>query len=126
MIADLVAIVLFATLGRSSHAESLSVVGVARVAAPFVAGWLVGALLVRGWRHPTALRTGLSGWLGALVGGMLLRLAIGAGVQVSFVVVAGVVLGVLLLGWRVVWAVVRQSRRASDRAAHRHRVDAER
>jgi DUF3054 family protein len=101
-VADGAAILLFAAVGRLSHAEGVTPVGVLEVAWPFLAGGAVGTLAGRVWRRPTSLPSGTAVWAGALVGGMLLRALTGGGVQVSFVVVAAIVLAVLLLGWRVV------------------------
>ena len=38
---------------------------------------------------------------------MLLRVATGAGVQLSFVIVAAIVLAVLPVGWRAAYALIR-------------------
>jgi hypothetical protein len=101
MAADGVAILAFATVGRLSHAEGLSLPGVIGVAWPFLVGGAVGTLAGRTWRRPQALSSGGWVWLGTVAGGMLLRWATGGGVQPSFVLVAGVVLAVFLLGWRL-------------------------
>ncbi|OFJ50419.1 DUF3054 domain-containing protein [Mycolicibacterium grossiae] len=106
LLADLAAVVVFAAVGRRSHAEGLTVAGVLETAWPFLAGTAVGWVAVRGWRRPTALTpTGLAVWVATVVVGMLLRKATSAGTAVSFVVVASVVTAVLLLGWRGVAAV---------------------
>jgi hypothetical protein len=109
--ADGVAILAFATVGRLSHGEGLSVPGVMGVAWPFLAGGAAGTLLGRTWRRPAALTSGAWVWLGAVAGGMLLRWASGGGVQPSFVVVAGVVLAVLLIGWRAAARATMLARR---------------
>ena len=100
---DVVAVLLFAAVGRRSHAEGLAVLGVLRTVWPFLVGVAAGWLLARAWRAPDALlAAGVPVWLGALVVGMLLRVATGAGTAPSFVVVAALSLAVLLLGWRLV------------------------
>jgi hypothetical protein len=99
--ADIVCVIVFCTIGRRSHAEGLTVAGIAQTAWPFLTGTAVGWLLIRGWRHPfTIAPTGLAVWVCTVVIGMLLRKATSAGVQPSFVVVASVATAVLLLGWR--------------------------
>jgi hypothetical protein len=104
---DVAGVLLFAALGRRSHAEGLAVLGVLRTAWPFLTGVVAGWLLARAWRAPDApLASGVPVWLAALVMGMLLRVATGAGTAPSFVVVAAVALAVLLLGWRLVWRLV--------------------
>ena len=109
--ADGAAVFAFATIGRLSHAEGLSLPGVIGVAWPFLVGGAIGTLVGRTWRRPAALSSGASVWLGTLAGGMLLRWLTGGGVQPSFVVVAALVLAVLLLGWRLTRATVLARRR---------------
>ncbi len=109
---DVIAIVIFAIVGRSSHAEGTDLLGVFRTAWPFLVGALLGMLAGRIWRAPATPTSGIAIWLGALVAGMLLRYATGGGVQFSFVLVAGIVLALFLIGWRAAYALIR-------RAAHR-------
>jgi Protein of unknown function (DUF3054) len=107
VLVDLLAIVVFALVGRVSHAEAADLRGLGITAWPFLAGWLLGALVARIWRRPAALSTGIVVWLGTLVGGMVLRLVTYAGVQVSFVIVAAIVLAILLIGWRAGYGLIR-------------------
>jgi DUF3054 family protein len=116
--ADGAAILAFATIGRLSHAEGLSLPGVIGVAWPFLAGGAVGTLVGRAWRRPASLTSGVSVWLGAVAGGMLLRWVTGGGVQPSFVIVAAVVLGVVLLGWRAICRLVTMRRPGPRFASH--------
>ncbi len=113
---DLVLVVVFAAIGRVSHGEDLGVAGLAATAGPFAAGWLVGwalvALVPATRTAPRSLRAGVLVWVPAVVVGMLVRSAVGEGVQTSFVIVTTVVLAVLLLGWRGVAALVGRSRGA--------------
>jgi hypothetical protein len=98
---DVVGVLVFCTVGRRSHAEGLSVTGVASTAWPFLTGTVVGWLASRGWRRPTAVvPTGVVVWICTVAVGMLLRKASSASVAASFVVVASLVTAVLLLGWR--------------------------
>jgi hypothetical protein len=100
--ADIVCVIVFCTIGRRSHAEGLTVAGIAETAWPFLSGTAVGWLLARGWRNPTAVApTGLIVWVCTVVVGMLLRKLTSAGVATSFIVVASITTAVLLLGWRV-------------------------
>jgi peptidoglycan/LPS O-acetylase OafA/YrhL len=101
LLVDVVAVLAFCAAGRRSHAEGLTIGGLATTAWPFLAGTVAGWLLSRGWRRPTAVApTGVIVWLSTGVVGMLLRKASSAGVAASFVVVAASVTAVLLLGWR--------------------------
>ncbi len=98
---DLLAVLVFAAIGRRSHAEGLTAGGVVVTAWPFAAGTLIGWAASRGWRAPTSvLATGVPVWVATVVVGMVLRRITGAGTAVSFVVVATIVLGVLVNGWR--------------------------
>jgi hypothetical protein len=109
LFADIAFVILFATIGRRSHAEGLTVAGIAQTAWPFLAGTGVGWLLIRGWRRPfTVIPTGVAVWVCTVVVGMLLRKATSAGVATSFVVVASISTAVLLLGWRGVAALFRR------------------
>jgi hypothetical protein len=109
LLADIICVIAFCTIGRRSHAEGLTVTGIAQTAWPFLAGTLVGWLLTGAWRKPYAVvPTGLAVWISTVVVGMLLRKATSAGVQTSFVVVASVATAVLLLGWRTVATLLRR------------------
>ena len=101
LLADVVGVVVFCAVGRRSHAEGLTIAGVATTAWPFLTGTVIGWLASRGWQRPTAVApTGLIVWLCTVVVGMLLRKLSSAGVAASFVVVAATVTALLLLGWR--------------------------
>jgi hypothetical protein len=119
LVVDAVLVVVFAVVGRSSHAEGLDVAGVWATAWPFLAGLGVGWLAARAWRHPLAVwPTGVIVWAATLVVGMLLRLATGQGTAVAFIVVAMLTLAVLLLGWRAIaWAAIRLRARGRVGAA---------
>ena len=104
--ADAVAILAFATVGRMSHAEGVTVGGVAQTAWPFLVGaalgWVVAYVLLS--RPPLDSAGGVLVWVGTIAGGMALRAVTGAGVAMSFIAVASLVTGVLLLGWRALAA----------------------
>jgi hypothetical protein len=99
---DLLAVVVFAAAGKSSHAEHGGLGEVLEIAWPFAAGAAVGwaAHLAIRRTPPVAPVAGV--WVvgGALVVGHLLRVVTGRGTAPSFVVVSAVVLLVLLVGWR--------------------------
>jgi len=99
--ADVIGVLVFCAVGRRSHAEGITVSGVASTAWPFLTGTVIGWLASRGWRRPTAVvPTGVVVWICTVAVGMLLRKASSASVAASFVVVASTVTAVLLLGWR--------------------------
>ena len=89
---DIVCVLVFCALGRRSHAEGLTLAGIADTAWPFLSGTALGWLISRGWRAPTAVApTGVTVWLATVAVGMLLRKASSQGVATSFIVVASVV-----------------------------------
>ncbi|UWF77849.1 MULTISPECIES: DUF3054 domain-containing protein [Microbacterium] len=110
LIVDAALVLVFAVIGRASHAEDPS--GFLLTAWPFLAalaaGHLLAALLPGRPRRPWSLRWGAVVWVVTVVGGMLLRLASGATAQLPFVIVATLTLAVLLLGWRALASVVRR------------------
>jgi heme A synthase len=101
---DVVFVVLFAAVGRASHEEPDALRGVVLTAWPFLAGAVVGWVLVRSLSHrwPVDVGPGMSVVLCTVVVGMLLRVVTGQGTAPTFVLVATVVLAVPLLGWRFV------------------------
>ena len=109
LFADAVCVIVFCTIGRRSHAEGLTVTGIAQTAWPFLAGTGVGWLLIGGWRRPfTVIPVGVVVWVCTVVVGMVLRKQTSAGVSTSFVVVASLSTAVLLLGWRGAAALFRR------------------
>jgi peptidoglycan/LPS O-acetylase OafA/YrhL len=124
---DVICILIFAILGRSSHQEATDLLGVAHTAWPFLAGCLAGTLIGRTWRHPVSLKSGVAVWLGTVVGGMVLRVLSGAGVQLSFIIVASCVLALFLIGWRAGLRLIQHARaRPSAETADKPEVDARR
>jgi Protein of unknown function (DUF3054) len=120
---DVICITVFAIVGRSSHQEANDLLGVVHTAWPFLAGCLVGTVMGRTWRHPLSLTAGVAVWLGTVVGGMILRLLTGAGVQLSFVLVASLVLGLFLIGWRAGLRLIQHARaRTSTEPPSRHLI----
>ncbi|HIT76528.1 MAG TPA: DUF3054 domain-containing protein [Candidatus Avipropionibacterium avicola] len=115
LLLDLLLVIVFALSGRASHTETLDPVGLLGTAWPFLAGCVVGHLVVRAWRRPTALwPTGVVIWIVTVAGGMGLRALTDAGTALSFVLVATGVLGLFLLLPRL---IVSLWRRGANRAA---------
>jgi hypothetical protein len=125
---DIVALLVFAAMGRGSHglASGLAAVGeTARTAAPFIIGWLAVAPWL-GAFAPAAtrgvgpmLRVTLLAWLPALAAGALLRAAaIGRLSPLSFYLVTLIVGLLLLAGWRAAFALAegRYAQGAARRA----------
>jgi hypothetical protein len=102
LLADVACVLVFCAIGRRSHAEGITVAGVAETAWPFLSGTAAGWLAARAWQRPTApTPTGIVVWLSTVIVGMLLRKATSAGTAFSFVVVASLSTAILLLGWRL-------------------------
>lgn len=109
---DAALVLLFAGLGRSSHARETSALGLLETAWPFLLGLAVTWVAARVAQHPLApVRAGLPVWLGTVAIGLLLRAITGAGVALPFVLVATGTLALLLIGWRLIAALVRRIRR---------------
>ena len=116
---DVICILVFAIIGRSSHQEATDLLGVAHTAWPFLAGCFLGTLIGRTWRHPYALASGVAVWLGTVIGGMTLRVLTGAGVQLSFVVIASCVLALFIVGWRAGLRLIQRARAKTAEPEHK-------
>ncbi|GAB77149.1 Protein of unknown function [Austwickia chelonae] len=99
---DIVLVLLFAVIGRISHAETMNLPGFLITASPFLAGTVAAwAVLVgRGHPRPGSLLGGTIIWVSTVAVGMALRALTGLSVQGSFVVVSLLFTGSFLLGWR--------------------------
>lgn len=118
IVIDLVLVVVFAAIGRASHAEALDPAGLARTALPFLAGTLLAWITLMMRRAPgTTLGGGVFVWAITLIGGMVFRVLIGDTIAVAFVIVAAISLSVLLLGWRaVLWLIERRRTPAESKS----------
>ncbi|MFC0316435.1 DUF3054 domain-containing protein [Gordonia phosphorivorans] len=115
-LADFVAVIVFAAVGRSSHAEALSPSGVWETAWPFLVGAAVGWLIVGLLRRtPVALAPGgVIIWISTVVVGMVVRWATDSGTATAFIIVATVSTALLLLGWRLIARIVSAKSSASS------------
>lgn len=108
-VADFVAIVVFAAIGRRSHGEATAVSGVVEVAWPFLAAAAIGWLVGRVWRASGSIRSGVVVWLSTVALGMVLRHTVAdRGTALAFVAVTSAFLGLLIVGRRVVVTAVRR------------------
>ncbi len=108
--ADLLAVLVFAAVGRSSHAEVGNALGVLATAAPFLLGLVLAWLVVRAWRAPLRLPVGAAVWAGVVIVGLGVRAAFTHRLPLTFVLIAAASLAVLLLGWRAVARLIARSR----------------
>jgi hypothetical protein len=112
---DVVWLSVFVLIGRSSHAEGITLSGFLRTAWPFWAGLGAGWLVVKAWRRPAApVPTGVVVWPVCVAVAMVLRAASGQGVAVAFIGVALAFVGLGLLGWRVLALLVRSPVHPAD------------
>ena len=113
-VADLVAVVVFAAIGRHTHSESDGAGGLLTTVWPFAVGVLAGWCVALAWRRrvPWSVRDAVPVWISTVAVGMVLRHLSGRGTPLSFVVVATVFLGLFLLGWRAAYRLVSRRVRA--------------
>jgi hypothetical protein len=116
LIVDLLLVVVFAVIGRMSHAEGLSLAGIVTTGWPFVLGLLLAWVLVTlfRWKPWRPFPAGVFVWIVTVGGGMLLRLLIGDTAEVAFIIVASIVLGAFLLLPRLLLGTGRDARSTSD------------
>lgn len=107
-IIDLILVLVFAVVGRASHAEGLSFAGIAQTGWPFfaacMAGWIIVSLLDDNGYGP---RAALVIWLVTVLGGLGLRITAGNTAELAFVLVATAFLFSAFFGWRLVARLVR-------------------
>jgi hypothetical protein len=98
--ADVVAVVVFAAIGRSSHGESGDVVGMLATVAPFMAGLAAAWATPVVRAHPAGLRAGAVVLAGTAVLGLALRAGFTGRLPLTFALITVASLAVLMLGWR--------------------------
>lgn len=115
-IGDVIAFLVFAAIGRASHAEAAgldAIVQIAETASPFLIGWMIVAPLLGAYRsdiitapRTMATRTSLA-WLLAWPIGLGLRALIRqSGIPLVFALITGVTVLLILLIWRSIFAFV--------------------
>jgi hypothetical protein len=111
---DVFVVVLFVAIGRRNHDEEPGIIGVLQTAAPFLIGLAVAWLIVRAWRRPTSILTGVAIWPITILVGMIARnVVFDEGTATAFVIVATLFLGACLVGWRAVYRLVDRRRRTA-------------
>lgn len=112
---DVVIVVVFAAIGRRSHEEANTVLGIAATAWPFLLGlglgWAATFALYRSkFDAFSIVPTAILVWISTLGWGMVARVITGQGTAFSFIIVAGTILAVTLIGWRAIARLVRRAR----------------
>lgn len=112
--ADLVAVVVFVLLGRSSHGEDEALRGVLITLWPFLSGLVIGWLgLLLTHLRPGGYGAGLLLVASTVAVGMVLRHTVSHdGTPVSFVIAASTFLILLHLGWRAAARLIGRRRGA--------------
>jgi hypothetical protein len=99
---DVGAVALFVAIGREEHDDGTPATPYFEVAAPFLIALLVGWVVLRAWRQPASLRTGVGVWMITVALGMIVRRTVfDDGTALAFVIVATLFLGVTIVGWRL-------------------------
>jgi hypothetical protein len=114
VVVDFAFVLLFVTLGRSSHHHGFGVVGIASTTWPFAVGLGAGWLgIARERRSGLSLRDGSRIVVVMVAVGMVLRVVAGQGTALAFILVALGFLGFMLLGWRLAyqWVLGRVNQR---------------
>ncbi|WP_129629312.1 DUF3054 domain-containing protein [Candidatus Oscillochloris fontis] len=115
LVGDIIALLIFAAIGRNSHGAAIGPAAFAQVfttALPFLLGWLISAPLFGAFSpHTTAnplqmLRTTSIAWVAALLLGAVIRATmIGRFSEFSFYFVTFIVALFILCGWRGIFAI---------------------
>ncbi|MDN5727638.1 MAG: DUF3054 domain-containing protein [Propionibacteriales bacterium] len=109
---DVVLVIIFAAIGRGSHAEALNPPGLLGTAWPFLVAlalaWLVGRFWRPGRRPSRVAPEGVYVWIITVALGLTTRVLVAKDTaEVPFIMVATISLAVLLLGWRLIALLVR-------------------
>jgi hypothetical protein len=116
VVCDVVCVLAFALVGTVNHDSATSLVHVAVVALPFLAGLAAGWVGARAWRDPARpWPTGVAVWFATVALGLGLRPLLGGGLEWSFALVTALFLAATLLGWRLLASLARRRRPASAR-----------
>ena len=113
---DVLAVLVFVTVGRASHHYGETVPGVASATWPFLLAAAAGWALTRR-ADPLAPRTGIVQAVTTVTAGMALRVAAGQGTAPSFVAVSLGFLGLCMVGGR--WLARAGIRRIRPSAGRR-------
>lgn len=109
VVIDLVIVVVFVAIGRSTHNHGLKPSGMISTLWPFVLGLGLGWIqIIRRRRSGATLRSGLEIGVVTVTVGMIARVIAGQGTAVAFIIVALVFLVGLMLVWRY---LIKRTRR---------------
>lgn len=102
IVLDLVVLVVFVGIGRTTHDHGVSLTGMASTLWPFVVGLAIGWMALRAMnRSGMSKADGVLMTLVTVAVEMILRVIAGQGTALAFIVVAVCFLGAFMLVWRV-------------------------
>ena len=122
---DVIALLIFATIGRLNHHEGLSLATSFETALPFLIGWFVSAPFLgafgegaRGGDVGAAVGVAAKSWAAAIPLGLVIRSVIRGYVpDKAFIIVSFVATAMLLVGWRAAKAVgTKQEKKPASRS----------
>lgn len=120
---DIGALTIFATIGRASHHEALSVADSLGTAAPFIIGWVGASILLGGYGKgalESPLKTAASAWITGIPTGLVLRSLVKGHVpETTFIAISMAFTGIFLMGWRSAYAKWLAAPGASSAAGNR-------
>jgi hypothetical protein len=101
ILVDIVAVLIFVSIGRDVHGHVDDLRGIIKTAWPFAVGVVAGWLITRHWRSVLGW-TAIIVWLATVAIGMILRVIAAQGIAVPFIFVSLGFFALTLLGWRIV------------------------
>jgi hypothetical protein len=106
---DLVVVLVFVGIGRSTHDHGAALAGMASTSWPFLCGLGAGWLTLKALgRNGLPVRDGVVIVVTTVAVGMVLRVVSGQGTAFAFILVALAFLGAAMLGWRLAWRGLRR------------------
>jgi hypothetical protein len=106
---DLLCLVIFVAVGRSVHGHNESLGGLLNTAGPFFVGLLVGWVVARAWKNPLRIwPIGVVICLLTALVGQIVRLIVGQGSAVPFVLVSVGYFVLTMLGWRLIFHLLNR------------------
>ncbi|MDL9935162.1 DUF3054 domain-containing protein [Gordonia sp. ABSL1-1] len=124
---DAVVVTIFGLIGRASHEEALSPVGIVQTLWPFLVGCAAGWSITYVYSHVRSndffghnfrpdrvVPVGLVIWFCTVTVAMVVRYILHQGIEASFIVVAATFLAIFLLGWRAAFAALAKRSQRRD------------
>ncbi|MGC8479909.1 MAG: DUF3054 domain-containing protein [Acidimicrobiales bacterium] len=116
-LADVVLIVIFVSIGLHAHGHHETLRNLASVSGPFLLGAVVGWCVLRTWRSPfDPMRSGAFVAVIAVAVGQVVRVIVGQGTAVAFILVSLIFLIAFLAGWRILFNVLMRPTMSRNRS----------